>query len=63
MSLLTQDLAAVIRQGIIAAQNDGTLPKFDIPTLRIERPKRARNKISYSLCDKDVYRDGCAYSL
>ena len=41
MSLLTQDLAAVIRQAIIAAQNDGTLPKFDIPALKIERPKRA----------------------
>ncbi len=41
MSLLTKELAAVVRQGIAAAQAAGALPSFEIPaTLKIERPKR-----------------------
>ena len=39
MTLLPQEIAAVVRRGIVAAQSDGSLPAFDVPTLRIERPK------------------------
>jgi arginyl-tRNA synthetase len=41
VSLLSQEVAAVIRRGITAAQADGALPSFDIPTLKIDRPKHA----------------------
>ncbi|MEP7288858.1 MAG: arginine--tRNA ligase [Chloroflexota bacterium] len=41
MSLLRQEIAAVVRQGIGAAQTAGTLPAFAIPVLKIERPKNA----------------------
>lgn len=40
MSLIPQEVAAVVRRGIAAAQAAGALPAFDIPTLKIERPKR-----------------------
>lgn len=40
MSLLPQEVAAVVRQGISAAQAAQKLPAFEIPTLKIERPKR-----------------------
>ncbi len=40
MSLLPQEVAAIVRQGITAAQVAGQLPSFDIPALKIERPKR-----------------------
>ena len=41
MSSLPQDVAAIIRQGIAAAQSAGALPAFEIPALKIDRPKRA----------------------
>jgi arginyl-tRNA synthetase len=41
MGLLTHELATVIRSAILAAQTAGTLPTFDIPVLKIDRPKRA----------------------
>lgn len=40
MSLLPQDIAGVVRQGILAAQAAGALPAFEIPPLKIDRPKR-----------------------
>src|SRR5581483_9658806 len=40
VSLIPQEVAAVVRRGIAAAQAAGALPAFDIPTLKIERPKR-----------------------
>jgi arginyl-tRNA synthetase len=40
VSLLSEEFAALVRRGIAAAQADGQLPTFDIPALRIERPKR-----------------------
>jgi arginyl-tRNA synthetase len=39
VSLLPQEIAAVVRRGIVEAQSDGSLPAFDLPALRIERPK------------------------
>src|SRR5258706_2470116 len=41
VSLLPQEVAAVVRQGIAAAQADGALPSYDSPTLKIDRPKHA----------------------
>jgi len=41
VSLLPQEVAAVVRRGIMAAQAAGALPTFDIPPLKIDRPKRA----------------------
>jgi arginyl-tRNA synthetase len=41
VSLLPHEVAAVVRQGIAAAQTAGTLPAFEIPALKIDRPKRA----------------------
>ncbi len=41
MSLLPQEVAAVVRGGITAAQSAGALPSFDIPVLKIDRPKHA----------------------
>lgn len=41
MTLIPQQVAGLIRQGIAAAQTAGALPAFDIPTLKIDRPKRA----------------------
>ncbi len=39
MSLLPQEVAAVVQRGISAAQTAGALPSFDIPALKIDRPK------------------------
>lgn len=41
MSSLPQEIAALIRRGIAAAQTAGALPSFEIPALKIDRPKRA----------------------
>jgi arginyl-tRNA synthetase len=41
VTLLPQQVAGLIRQGIAAAQTAGALPAFEIPTLKIDRPKRA----------------------
>ncbi len=41
MTLLPQEIAAVVRQGILAAQAAGALPAFDVPPLKIDRPKIA----------------------
>lgn len=41
MTLLPQQFAALVRQAIAAAQQAAALPPFEIPTLKIERPKRA----------------------
>ncbi|MFN8419176.1 MAG: arginine--tRNA ligase [Anaerolineae bacterium] len=41
MTLIPQQIAALVRQGIIAAQKADALPPFEIPILKIERPKRA----------------------
>lgn len=41
MTLLSYQVAALVRQGISAAQAAGALPAFDIPALKIDRPKRA----------------------
>jgi arginyl-tRNA synthetase len=41
VTLIPQQVAALIRQAIIAAQAAGALPAFDIPALKIDRPKRA----------------------
>jgi arginyl-tRNA synthetase len=40
VSSLSQEVAAVVRRGITAAQAAGALPPFDIPALKIDRPKR-----------------------
>jgi arginyl-tRNA synthetase len=40
VSLIPQEIAALIRRGITAAQAAGQLPAFDIPELTIGRPKR-----------------------
>jgi len=37
---LPQQVAALIRQAILAAQKAGDLPEFDIPSLKIDHPKR-----------------------
>ncbi|HVO43913.1 MAG TPA: arginine--tRNA ligase [Aggregatilineales bacterium] len=41
MGLLTHELAAAIGRAIVAAQSAGQLPSFQIPPLRLDRPKRA----------------------
>jgi arginyl-tRNA synthetase len=41
VTLIPQQVAALIRQGILAAQAAQALPAFDIPALKIDRPKRA----------------------
>jgi len=41
VTLLPQEIAAVVRQGILTAQAAGALPAFDIPQLKIDRPKIA----------------------
>src|SRR5271157_3310969 len=41
VSPIPQDIAAVVRRGISAAQAAGALPTFDIPVLKIDRPKQA----------------------
>jgi arginyl-tRNA synthetase len=38
---IPQQIAAALRQSIVAAQQAGQLPAFAAPTLKIERPKRA----------------------
>jgi arginyl-tRNA synthetase len=41
VTLLPQQIAALIQQGIAAAQTAGVLPSFPMPALKIDRPKRA----------------------
>src|SRR5262249_14512987 len=40
VSSLPQEVAAIVRRGIAAAQAAGTLPNFEVPALKIDRPKR-----------------------
>ena len=41
MSLIPQEIANIVRHAISTAQSAGALPAFDIPPLKIERPKNA----------------------
>lgn len=41
MQLITHQLAGLLRAALSAAQQDGSLPSFELPVLKIDRPKQA----------------------
>ena len=52
--------------GAMLVSQDGEVvfeKAYGFASRQLNVPNVLDNKISYRLCDKDVYRNGCAYSL